>query len=273
MRLEILIMMPTLNHQAMLPLHDAIVTDTVCDSLVARLFSEGFGKEMVPLPRVAYDVLEGWNLILLGLVLLVVVLNKQLYPRQFRQVLSVPRGAAHTNQLLREWSPLGSFLGVTSIIVYVLVAALFLQKSCVVLSRDVATYNSFHSYVVFLGCVAGWALLRYVVLYFFGWLFRTKDVVDRQVTVELSVSMITFILLQPVLWILLYNPYSAFVWIGLIIMSIANLMRLVMEFLETRVVVKDAPFYIFLYFCSLEIIPWMLLLVAGLRYFSQGSAF
>ena len=244
-----------------------------CDSLVPSFINTGFVGTVMPMPRASYDVLQGWELIILGLVLLMVVLNKQLYPRPFRQVFQVPAGVSNTNQLLREWSPMNSFLGITFIIVYIVVMALFVQKSFVVLSRDVPKYNSFRVYGIVLGCVAGWVALRFAVLYLFNWLFRTKDAVDRQVTVQLSVSTIGFIVMQPVLWLLLYNPYSAYVWVGIGILGVAALMRLVMEIIETRVSVKLSSFYIFLYFCTLEIAPSVLLLTAGLRYFSQGSVF
>lgn len=247
--------------------------DTVCDSIVPSFIETGFEGMVLPLPRASYDVLQGWELIILGIVLLMVVLNKQLFPRPFRQVFKVPAGISNTNQLLREWSPMNSFLGITFVLVYIIVIALFAQKSCVVLSRDVSKYNSFRTYSIILGMVGGWVVLRYVVLYLFNWLFRTKDAVDRQVTVQLSISTMCFIAMQPVLWLLLYNPYSAFVWVGVGILGIAALMRFVMEIIETRVSVKLPSFYIFLYFCTLEIAPSVLLLTAGLRYFSQGSVF
>ena len=244
-----------------------------CDSLVPSFIDTGFEGFVMPLSRASYDVLQGWELIVLGLVLLMVVLNKQLYPRPFRQVFQVPAGVSNTNQLLREWSPMNSFLGITFLIVYIVVMALFVQKSFVVLSRDVSKYNSFKVFNIILGCVAGWVVLRLAILYLFNWLFRTKEAVDRQVTVQLSVSTICFIVMQPVLWLLLYNPYSAYVWVGIGILAVAAMMRLVMEIIETRVSVKLSSFYIFLYFCTLEIAPSVLLLTAGLRYFSQGSVF
>lgn len=247
--------------------------DTACDSIVPSFINTGFEGVVMPMPRASYDVLQGWELIILGLVLLMVVLNKQIFPRPFRQVFQVPTGVSNTNQLLREWQPINSFLGITFFMVYVVVAALFVQKSFVVLSRDVSKFNSFKVYGIVLGCVAGWVVLRFAVLYLFNWLFRTKDAVDRQVTVQLSVSTFCFIALQPVLWLLLYNPVSAFVWVGVGILIVAALMRFVMQIIETRVSVKLSPLYIFLYFCTLEIAPGALLLTAGLRYFSQGSVF
>ena len=176
----------------------------VADSLVPSFLTSGFGGVVNPMPRVTYDVLLGWNLVALGLMLLLIVMNKQLYPRQFRQILSVPGGVAHTNQLLREWNPVGSFIGVSFFAAYIVLIAIFLQKSCVVLSRDVLQYNSTRIFGIISGCVTAWVLLRYALLYLFNWLFNTRDTVERQMTVQLSISILSFIVMLPVLLLLLY---------------------------------------------------------------------
>ena len=121
--------------------------------------------------------------------------------------------------------------------------------------------------------LAAWVLLRWLFLYFINWLFDARDTVSRQVTVQLSVSIFSFIFMLPVLLLLLYNPYSLFVWMGLGIIALAALTRFILEIVETRVATKSSSFFIFLYFCSLEIAPTALLLTAGMRYFSQGSVF
>ena len=258
----------------MMPAADTLTTaDSTVVEAVAESFVSTFGGTINPMPRMNYDVLVGWNLVALGLMLLLIVMNKQLYPRQFRQILSVPGGVAHTNQLLREWNPVGSFLGFTFLLAYVVVIALFLQKSCVVLSRDITQFNTTSMFFTALGAVAAWVLLRWLILYFINWLFDAHDTVSRQVTVQLSVSIFSFIFMLPVLLLLLYNPYSLFVWMGLGIIALAALTRFILGMIETRVATKTPSFYIFLYFCSLEIAPTALLLTAGMRYFSQGSVF
>jgi hypothetical protein len=248
-------------------------TQMAADSLASSFITQGFGRAITPLPRVNYDILEGWNLALIGVILLLIVMNKQLYPRQFRQVLSLPGGTAHTNQLLREWSPKGSFMGSSFVIAYVVVMAMFVQKSFVVLSRDVLQYNDLRTFLILSGIMLAWVLLRLLMLRFMGWLFGVKDVVERQEAVQLSATTYSLILMLPVLLLLLYNPYSLFVWIGCGIISAAALMRFVLEFLETRFSTKIAPLYIFLYFCALEIAPVAILLTAGLRFFGHGSVF
>ena len=249
------------------------VDSTLCDTVVAQSFVTTFGGTINPMPRITYDVLVGWNLVVLGLMLLLIVVNKQLYPRQFRQILSVPGGVAHTNQLLREWSPLGSFLGFTFFMAYIALMALFVQKSCVVLSRDVMQYNTTRMFSIAFAAVGGWVLIRFLFLYYMNWLFEARDTISRQVTVQLSVSIFSSIAMLPILLLLLYNPYSLFVWVGFGVIALAALIRFVLGIIETRVATKMSSFFIFLYFCSLEIAPTALLLTAGMRYFSQGSVF
>jgi hypothetical protein len=248
--------------------------DTVTsDSVVSSFLTQGFGRVVTPLPRVTYDVLQGWDLALIALVLLLIVIDKHLYPRQFRQVLSVPGGVAHTNQLLREWNPVGSFLGTSCFIAYIIIMSLFVQKSCVILSRDVLQYNSLNMFGIIVACVTGWVVLRMAMLYFMNWLFGTKETVDRQMAVHLSISAYSLFGMLLLVIVLLYNPITLFVWTGFGIIVVAALVRLIVSIIETRISTKIPPFYIFSYLCALEIAPVASLLTAGLRYFGHGSVF
>jgi hypothetical protein len=250
------------------------VADTIaCDSVVPSFITSGFRGTLTPMLRVSYEILQGWNLALLGLMLLLIVLNKQLYPRQFRQVLSVPGGVAHTNQLLREWNPLRSFLCVSFTLGYILVITLFVQKSCVVLSHDVMKYNGWDVFWTLAAMVTAWVLLRYLMLHVVNWLFQTRDTVDRQMSVQFSISIFTLIVMIPLVLLLLYNPTKYFVWVGMGLLGLAAVFRWILGIIETRVATKMSSFYIFLYLCALEIAPLATLLVAGIRYFGNGSVF
>ena len=250
-----------------------VVDSVACDSVVPGFITSGFTGSLVPLPRMSYEVLQGWNLALLGLMLLLIVLNKQLYPRQFRQVLSVPGGVSHTNQLLREWNPQRSFLCVSLMLGYILLLALFVQKSFVILSHDMLTYNVLRVFGILCAAMSGWVLLRLAVLYLVNWLFNAHETIDRQMTVQFSVSIYALIIMIPLLLLLLYNPSVYFVWGGVAVIGLAAVVRLVIGMIETRVSTKIPTFYIFLYFCALEIAPVATLVTAGWRYFSQGTVF
>ena len=256
------------------PVDTVQVVDTVaCDSVVPSFITSGFHGTLNPLPRMSYEILQGWNLALLGLMLFLVVVNKQLYPRQFRQVLSVPGGVAHTNQLLREWNPMRSFICMSFTLGYILLMTLFVQKSCVVLSHDMLTYNNLKVFGILCAAMTGWILLRHLTLRFVNWLFDTNETIDRQMVVQFSVSILTLIAMVPVTLLLLYNPTKYFIWIGIAVLGLAAILRLVFGVMETRVSTKIPAFYIFLYLCALEIAPIATLVTAGLRYFSHGSVF
>ena len=233
--------------------------------------TSGFNGVISPMERVTHEVLEGWNLVILAVVLLLVVVNKQVFPRQFRQLLSVPSGVAHTNQLLREWNPTSSFIGYTFFLSYITMMALFLQKAFVIFSRDVLQYNNFRFFTLLLGCVAAWVILRFLIYGIVNWLFQQKDVVFRQATVDLSISTYSFMALLVVLLLVLYIPNSIIIWIGIGILFAAILVKTFIEFKETRVFSKMPSFYIFLYFCTLEIAPVVLLLAAGTRFFTYNT--
>ena len=250
-----------------------LVDTLVHDSVVPSFITQGFRGTLSPLPRMNYEILQGWNLALLGFMLLLVVVNKQLYPRQFRQILSVPEGVAHTNQLLREWNPVRSFLCTSFTLGYILLLALFVQKSCVVLSHDVIQYNGLNVYGILCAATAGWVVLRYLMVALVNWLFDTHETVDRQMTVQYSISILTFFAMVPVTLLLLYNPTKYFIWMGIAILCLAAFLRVVYGVVETRVSTKMPAFYIFLYFCALEIAPVATLVTAGLRYFDYGSVF
>ena len=240
---------------------------------VQSFITPGFEGVISPMERVTHEVLVGWNLIVLAAVLLLVVVNKQLYPRQFRQLLSVPSGASHTNQLLREWNPPTSFIGHTFLLSYIIMLALFFQKGCVIFSRDVMQYNGFQVFATLCGCTAGWVLLRYLAFIITSWLFQLKDLPVRQATVDLSVSTYSFMALLIVLLLVVYIPNSIFIWIGIGILFVSALVKVFLEFIETRVFSKMPSFYIFLYFCTLEIAPVILLFVAGMRFFTNNAVF
>ncbi len=245
--------------------------NTVFDTLNTHFVTSGFDGAINPLPRVTHEALMGWNLMVLAVALLAVVVNKQLFPRQFRQLLSVPGGVAQTNQLLREWLPRRSFIGFSSLIIYVALMGLFVQKSLVALSHDVERYNGVVVFAMICGSVALLLVLRYLVLRIITWLFHTKEAFLRLSAVQLSVTSFSILAMQPVLWLLVYNPYSMVVWTGVGLVAIGVLMRFFMGFFEIKVATKIHSFYIFYYLCSLEIVPMTVLLAAGIRYATTGS--
>lgn len=232
--------------------------------------TEGFNRVIEPLQRVTGDILNGWDLAILAAVLILIIVNKQVYPRQFVQVFTVFKGSSQTNQLLREWTPLQSFINFSLQIGFILVFSMFVQKSLVVLSFS-DDYNTFTAYLTISAIILAVSILRLIIMGSVEKIFNRHDVFDRQMAVDLAVKTVLLLILIPLVLLLLYNPYSAFVMTGVGVVLAALLLRNIYEFFETRLFAKMSSFYIFLYLCTLEIMPISVVVVACVRLLKTGS--
>ena len=249
---------------------DYLVEPPTTGHYVPSFLTEGFNKVIEPLQRHTNDVLNGWELAVLAAVLLLVIANKRIYPRQFSQIFSVFRGTSQTNQLLREWTPIQSFINFSLQLSFILVLSLFVQKSIVVLTFS-NQYNTFNAYLLILLAATTITILRYVVMFLVEKIFNQHDVFDRQTAIDLAVKTVALAAMTPLVLLLLYNPYSPFVMTGVAFMLLAMLLRSVYEFVETRVFSKISSFYIFLYLCALETTPILMVMVACYRLLKTGQ--
>ena len=251
---------------------DSLFVEPEPEHFVPSFITDGFDKVIEPLERVSSNILNGWDLAILAAVLLLIIVNKQIYPRQFIQIFSVFKGTSQTNQLLREWTPIQSFINFSLQVSLSLVFAMFIQKSVVVLSFS-DEYNTLPIYLIISFVVLALIVLRHLVMLAVEKIFDLPDVFDRQSAVDLATKTVLLLLLVPIVLLLLYNPYSPFVMIGVGVSLATFLTRVVYEFVETRVFVKISSFYIFLYLCALEIIPVLVIVVACYRLLKTGSVF
>lgn len=251
--------------------YDSLFAAPEPEPLVPSFITEGFDKVIEPIERASNNILNGWDLVILAAVLLLILVNKQIYPRQFSQLFSVFKGTSQTNQLLREWTPIQSFINFSLQVCFGLVLAMFIQKSVVVLSFS-NMFNTISAYLIILLVILATTVLRHLVMLAVEKIFDLPDVFNRQTAVELAVKTVLLLLLIPLVLLLLYNPYSPFVMTGLGVALVAFLARLVYEFIEIRVFAKISSFYIFLYLCALEIIPMLVIAVACYRLLKTGTA-
>ena len=240
--------------------NDSLSVDTI---MLTHFVESHRANEILPAERIAPDAFPLWILVLLAFLLVVLVADKSIYPRQFRQILSVPAGVSSTNQLLREWTPWRSWVGITIVLSHVLIVSLFLQRGICVLINGAVPMDDLSSFVVILASFAGWMLLRYCGMAMVGWLFKNKDMVVRQLAVHISLSAIMVIVLVPFVLVLLYNPYPLMVCIGASVLVLLMLVRIWNEMIEIKVVSKYPIIYIFFYLCTLEIIPVLVISKLG----------
>ena len=65
---------------------DSLLVPPEPEHYAPSFITEGFNKVIEPLQRHSSDVLNGWELAILAGVLLLIIVNKRLYPRKFTQI-------------------------------------------------------------------------------------------------------------------------------------------------------------------------------------------
>lgn len=233
-----------------------------------RFVTEKPVKEISLIPRHEKTEMADWNIGLVALVLLLIVMTKTLFPRRFRQLSGALVGSNYLNQLLREWNPLRSLMGVFFILAYIVVFGLFLQRLLIYFAGADQTLASPLTYLAMAAGVGAFLLLRMLLVSFFSFLFRTQEVSMRYLTNQVSYFMITTLLLLPILFVLIYNPFKSVFYMSIILVLVLLLFRFYRSFIVGLSNRRFSILYLFLYLCALEIVPFLLLIKLVLLFVS-----
>lgn len=233
-----------------------------------RFVSEKSVNEIKFHPRHEKLEMADWNIGLVALVLLLIVMSKTLFPRRFRQLSGAIFGSNYLNQLLREWNPFQSLMGIFFILAYVVVFGLYLQRLLIYFAGGDQTLASPFAFFALAAGVGAFLLLRMLFVNFFAFLFRTKEVSMRYLTNQVSYFMITALLLLPILFVLIYNPFKSVFYMSILLVMALLVFRFYRSFIVGLSNRRFSILYLFLYLCALEIVPFLLLIKLVLLFVS-----
>lgn len=239
----------------------AAVSGGLYDNLVANRFS----GVMVDMPRALNTFFADWNLVVILAVAVLLVINKQLFPARFQQLLSSIFSNKLFGQLNREWIPGRSFLGLSVYLSAIFTFALFVQKFFVLRTCDLDCYNSFAFYRRLCLFFAVFFMTKHLIINFMGWLFRTKEASMHFSNLHISAMAVSSVIMLPLLLMVLFNQYMAFFTACLLILIALWLVYVYRSFVEIVLYSKINLLYIFLYFCTLEIIPYWMMVELAVR--------
>lgn len=185
--------------------------------------------------------------------------------RRLNQLIGAFFSARAFNQFLREGDIRREQIIFPLIAVYLLtIPALFLE-----LLTKIEGYGSFFRlssfFLVLIFLSAGW-FVKTTAIGLSGSIFREKDAATIYNAYNLVVNFVMGIFLLPALIVITYTSYEFIDWIVFLIVVIVLIYRIVRQFffiLSTR---KFSLFHIFLYLCTLEILPLLLIIKVVLIY-------
>lgn len=223
------------------------------------------GIQPVPLKKYQPDWILG--LFLLCFVLLAWV--QVYYRRRFRQILMAPYSKRFLNQLVRDGDLFSERISLAMGFIYLITTSLFLyQLNELILVRDATgLFQGFSLFTLITIFLLGFWLLKIGLIRFLSLIFRTSQTSREYILNILIFNILTGIFLLPLLVFTVYLKCVIFLWICVILFVLFFIFRLIRGFLIGISMTKFSSVFLFVYLCSLEILPLVVLIKVVLRYY------
>lgn len=225
------------------------------DSIDFHLVTENIAKTLEPQLRFQADISPSWNFIVVFVSLLLLVINKHMFTQRFKTMFDISYKKSDVDKMTREWNPIASFTGFSVVVVYIAVVSLIIQKLVLVLSGNTILYSSFGFYLDVCTFVSAYLIIQYLVVTLYGWLFGIEAAASHHEVTHLSTMMSLDVMLTLLSLIILFYPTKIILTVAVAIILIITAIRIVKIFFELQILSKLNSLNIFLYLCTLEIIP------------------
>ncbi|HOI32531.1 MAG: DUF4271 domain-containing protein [Bacteroidales bacterium] len=237
---------------------DSTNVDTIGLAAGQTFITKPHGTDPVLTHRSHYKSIDPYLLLLIGLSAVSLVLVKHFMPRRFFQLLGTYTANRWLNQLLREWNPSKSMPGPAVVLSYIFLLALMLG---LVLSKNHQLANPQIGIILNIASVVFlFTLVRQSVSKFISLIFRNHVLNIQLRTIEFSHYLIASLTMIPSIIGLLLYPNETGFYISLILVSIVFIFSFIRTFFYSLGAAPFSVFYLFLYLCALEIVPFLLLL-------------
>lgn len=225
------------------------------DIVEYQLVTENVATTLEPNLRVVEYISPSWNFIVVFAAIILMLFNKQLFTQRFRMMLSVLSMSSDCDRMTREWNPIVSVNGLTVFVSYVALLALVVQKIILVFSRNIILYSGFGFYMDVCVFIMAFMIIQYLIVTLYGWLFGIEAATTHHEVAHLSTMTVLNIVMSFFGLIIIFYPIKIILIVTSVIILIIMGIRIIKTFFEFQILSKMNLLNIFLYFCTLEIIP------------------
>jgi hypothetical protein len=181
------------------------------------------------------------------------------YSKRLSQIFRAVAQPHHVNQLERDGNIFKERITLGLGLNYYLIMSIFIFQIVSAFGGLPAGFNNLTlTGIIFAGLFA-YQLLKSMVIYGTGIIFNTGEYARQYQLIILIFNYMIGIVLLPVVVIAFYWNNPAFLIFGIIIASLAILYRILRGFLTGQDNKSYNLFYLFLYLCTLEILPLLLI--------------
>ena len=208
-----------------------------------------------PVERDVTYISAAWNFVVLFVVLILMVLNKFMSPQRLSSVISMPFQNGSSDRSMRDGQSHFTPVSFSTIISFILMLSLFVQKIFVVYAENRILHDTFDFFVDVVICVSAIFVFTYLLTAFYGWMFKTDYLTHLHFTSHVSAMATCNLLLMPIILLLFFHPYKFFLVFTLVILGVFFIITFIKLLIEVRMLSKLNFVNIFLYLCTVEILP------------------
>jgi len=220
--------------------------------------------EALPLKKFQPD----WIFGILLLCMILLAWTNFYYHKRLRQIFLAPYSRRFLNQLVRDGNLFAERLSVVLIVVYLLVLSLVLFEASTWFnpSRIRLLADPVYLYVACLGIISLYWVVKIILVRLLGVTFKTQATTSEYLLNVLIFNSITGLSILPFLVPAIYLKSSVFLYICIAILGIFILFRSFRGFLIGISLRKFSYLFLFVYLCSLEFLPVLILLKVFMMY-------
>ncbi len=234
-----------------------------CELLVANnnLFSDfKFVTEQStdfsgPIEREVSYVASTWNFVVLLVIMFLMILNKFLAQQKLVSVISMPFQNVGNDKMTRDGQSFFNTITLSAIISFILLISLFVQKLYVIYGGNHILHDNLGFYCDVVICVTAAFVFNYLLTLFYGWMFNSEALISLHFGFYVSAMMSCNVFLMPLILILLFHPYKFILIFVITIMALVFIITFIKLLIEVRMLSKLNFVNIFLYLCTIEILP------------------
>ena len=193
------------------------------------------------------------------------------YFRRLKQVFNSIISFRNLNLLVREGNIFKEIISIPLFLIYIFTISLFIYlvlSFYLKFSLAISEGYIFYFKIVFFVIIV--IILKMIILLFMGILFKHIEINNLYILNFFLLDVITGIILFPLLIFIVYVESINVLYFCFIIIIIKYIIRLVRGFFIARFSIKFSQFYLFLYLCSLEILPMVVLLKILVNYYQAN---
>jgi len=213
-------------------------------------------KDLLPQPLSTPGIMYDWIFWILFAGFAILTMTRFYHSKRLKLLGSSTLKRSAAIQLMRE-SPVyshRSFLPLLS--VYIISLILLIHQAMEITSPGSGSgLSSLLDFSLFLGIYLGFALMKILVIWLIGIIFKNPDTAREYIQNIIIYNLALGIILLPVLLLIIYTYHEAFLYlaggIALIMMGLRFLRGIIIGLSDA----KFSLIHLFLYLCTLEILP------------------